>query len=148
MSSHCLALRGVSWRLTRLGDVFRVMCLFCHVTLRQTFLPSDLFPNAQHLFLPVSVHPSDLIFDLGQPPLVLCCLVVRQFFPLVSEGLVLKCRSYLFPESTVREELVHCLRVWSWGASHACSLGPQLESSWFSVCYWLHLSPKNSEETP
>lgn len=132
MSSHCPALGGVSHRLTRSGDVFWVMCLFCHVTLRSSFI--QIFSNAQHLFLPVSVYPSDLIFDLGQLPLVLCCPVVRQFISLVSEGLVLKYRSYLFPEFTVREKLVHCLRVWSWGTSHACSLGPQLERSWFSVC--------------
>lgn len=100
MSSHCPALGGVSHRLTRSGDVFWVMCLFCHVTLRSSFI--QIFSNAQHLFLPVSVYPSDLIFDLGQLPLVLCCPVVRQFISLVSEGLVLKCRSYLFPEFTER----------------------------------------------
>lgn len=61
-------------RLERSRILFHVICLLCHVTLRHTFLHSDLFPDIQHLFLPGSEHHFDLIFDLNPPPLVLCSL--------------------------------------------------------------------------
>lgn len=95
-------------RLARSGILFQVVCLLCHVTLSQAFLPSDLFPDTHHLFLPVSEHHFDLIFGLNPPPLVLCSLCMMQFFSLVSEDLVL-------------------------GANRTCFLSPQLERSWFSV---------------
>lgn len=59
-----------------------------------------------------------------------------------SLGSGLGCQSYLFPESTVGEQLVQCLKVWSWVPVMPVPWVLSWRGSWLSVCCRLPPSPR------